>query len=488
MSENKPIAVQPVRDSASTDKSDTKVAQRQIVASEQVDHFLAYKIYPDASTLFNTGTPNFQAVKDSCHVVLDTNALLLPYNTGATSLESIRKVFAQLIERAALTVPGHVAREFVKNRPDKIKNIYSSLTDRRNKLIQLDVQKVRFPLLESLPEYQRLKEAEESINAQVAKLREEHHQAIGKIQDLVEGWNWNDPVSQVYSELFTGAVVRDLALPPDELLKNFEWRNKNRIPPGFQDHAKLNADGQPSENIIGDLVIWHTILEIGREKKTSLLFVSGDIKNDWRIQSSGKALYPRFELVDEYRRESGGFDFHMASLSELLAAFETPDEVVRELENEERVQLITHEDDTFGDAFGLAVRYIRQNYRLDEDRSLQSSDFDFIGKVGGYTVAIHVDHLTHGDALSVGELVNEHLEDVDLSQIKEWGVDTIQFLIFVPLVLRNIRFELPKVRKTGLTVRVTICSVEKSPRKMIFLQNMVFETDVQINDPPPVAP
>src|SRR5207247_10935182 len=62
----------------------------------------------------------------------------------------------------------------------------------------------------------------------------------------------------------------------------------NKVPPGYKDSAKeLGA--------AGDLIIWRTILEIGRTRKAHLVFVSGDEKADWWYRASGSVLYPRLD-------------------------------------------------------------------------------------------------------------------------------------------------------------------------------------------------
>lgn len=59
-----------------------------------------------------------------------------------------------------------------------------------------------------------------------------------------------------------------------------------------------------------------------------LIFISADEKNDWWHQSNKEGLYPRFELVDEFRRETNGQSFHIFSLSKLLQIFNASSTVI----------------------------------------------------------------------------------------------------------------------------------------------------------------
>ena len=58
------------------------------------------------------------------------------------------------------------------------------------------------------------------------------------------------------------------------------------------------------------------------------MFVSGDNKADWWHKSDKKGIYPRFELVDEFREKTGGKSFHILSLSQLLSSLDAPEEII----------------------------------------------------------------------------------------------------------------------------------------------------------------
>jgi hypothetical protein len=101
------------------------------------------------------------------------------------------------------------------------------------------------------------------------------------------------------------------------------------IPPGYKDADK--EDGG-----IGDLLIWYSILEMGQKGK-DVIFVSNEgRKGDWRYRSDNRTLYPRYELVDEFRRASGGRSFHMLEFSSFLRLFDVKESVIKEVVTEEK--------------------------------------------------------------------------------------------------------------------------------------------------------
>src|SRR5262249_54130348 len=108
-----------------------------------------------------------------------------------------------------------------------------------------------------------------------------------------------------------------------------------KLPPGYKDAGK-------DDEGIGDLLIWQTILEVAKTHGKSVIFVSADQKPDWWSKSEGSALYPRYELIDEFRRISLGQSFHIIRFSGFLDLYGASKEVVKEVQREERQSIVDH--------------------------------------------------------------------------------------------------------------------------------------------------
>jgi len=289
--------------------------------------FIANEVFPDAAAIFLASFKPLEEVKDTALVVIDTNALLVPYNVGKNSLEQIGTTYRNLVAERRLIIPGQVAREFAKHRPLKIAELFQRLSRKRSSLQEIKIGK--YPLLEGVPAYQEILQLEQKVNDTLRDYRK----AIGKLLEHIQSWEWNDPVSLLYKEIFTEEVVWDIEFDHDEMAKELERRNLHKIPPGYKDAAKKDAG-------IGDLLIWRTILEVGQKRQTNVIFVSGDVKSDWWYVSEEQALYPRYELVDEFRRVSQGASFHIVTFSRFLDLYGASKDAVEEvrLYEEERKQ------------------------------------------------------------------------------------------------------------------------------------------------------
>jgi uncharacterized protein YutE (UPF0331/DUF86 family)/exonuclease VII small subunit len=241
---------------------------------------------------------------------------------GKESLSQIRETYRKLVTATRLIVPGQVAREFANNRANKILELFQQLNRKQSSIPNL--QKGKYPLLESLSEYKETIRLEKQIDG----LLKEYKKAIANVLEHIRSWIWNDPVSLLYSELFTKDVIFELSFDKEKVQEELSRRQLHKIPPGYKDAGKDDSG-------VGDLLIWLTILEIGRSKKKDIIFVSSDQKTDWWHRIEGQALYPRYELIDEFRRESGGCSLHIIPFSSFLDLYGASESVVEEVREEE---------------------------------------------------------------------------------------------------------------------------------------------------------
>src|SRR6266851_4716350 len=308
-------------------KENEKEARGEVIEKDRIgqDLELIQTVYPDAEALFAFSLEPVEAVKDKCLFALDANALLLPYVTSAHSLEEIGKTYKELIRQDRLIVPGQAVREFAKHRPEKIGNMVKTWSDFKSKITA--VNDLTFPILENTERYENFRELRQQANNLIEKCKE----AVGDTVNMVRAWQLNDPVSSLYRELFTKGAVVDLTVDDKTIREEKERRKKNTIPPGYKDLG------------IGDLVIWQTILKVGREKQQPLVFISGEEKADWFHSSDNRTLFPRYELIDEYRRVSGGQAFYILNLAELLSLFSAPQQTVDEVKEAQKTAALKAE-------------------------------------------------------------------------------------------------------------------------------------------------
>lgn len=285
------------------------------------DIFISDSVYPDGEGIFNFSPKSLSELKKDSLVVLDTNTLLLPYSIGPNSIREIKQTYQKLVRQKRLFIPGQVAREFAKNRTNKISELFQQFN--RKKAPKYPNQG-RYPLLDEIEEYQDLLKLEQEIFA----LEKQYSQAVGKVLERIRSWGWNDPVSLIYHDLFYQGVVYEPEINREEITKDLERRQAYKLPPGYKDAGK-------DDQGIGDLLIWYSILDLAKKHKKSVLFISADQKPDWWCQSEGQPLYPRYELIDEFRRYSEGQTLGIIKFSDFVSLFGADETVVEEVRKEE---------------------------------------------------------------------------------------------------------------------------------------------------------
>lgn len=303
------------------------------------DIFIQESIYPEPEKLFQATYKTIDKIKDDCIYILDTNVLLIPYTISNKSLSEIDRIFSRLVQEKRLGIPEQVVREFVKHRPEKIKELFQALKKKRDSISKFGGE--RYPLLENDPAYIEALENQKKINNHI----EVYRQNLDIVLENIRSWNWNDPVSEMYRKLFDEQVVIKVSEKRDVIKKDLERRIVHKIPPGYKDSAK-------DDEGIGDLLIWYAVLEQGRQG-FDVVLVSGDEKGDWFYRSDKQSLYPRFELIDEFRRLSNSRTLHIVKFSYFLQLVHAEAALVQEIKREE--ELASVQSDHFSNASFLEI-------------------------------------------------------------------------------------------------------------------------------------
>ncbi|MFG0678797.1 PIN domain-containing protein [Delftia sp. WSY_7] len=269
----------------------------------------------------------FRLVKDKPNfktaiIVLDTNVLLAPYRTSTEALEAIIGAYKELKEQARLYIPAQVAREFAKNRSTVLTNLHKQIGEAKTISIN-----GKWEVLSILSSTAKSKEASEIFNEARAALKK-FRQKIEELEAEISSWQNDDPVLSAYRPLFVDDIIIDCDIEIPEMQSIRKSRFEANIPPGNKDAAK--DDGG-----VGDVLIWATILKIGKKHRQDLIFVTEENKSDWFHKAGEHKLFPRYELVEEYFRASEGHNFGIQSLSSMLKMMGADKLLVQEMATNE---------------------------------------------------------------------------------------------------------------------------------------------------------
>jgi hypothetical protein len=209
-----------------------------------------------------------------------------------------------------------VAREFASNRAEPSKRLFKTLNQYKESLNKVNIKIPDQPMLENNEDFRQLQSNLHKLKESIEAVKKSYE----RVEKNILSWNWNDPVSTLYAQIFRENIIIEVEKSKDELLKDLHRRIALKIPPGYKD-ANKGDEG------IGDLVIWQTVLEIGKKFSRHIILVTNDKKSDWFYTENNQPLYPRFELYEEYRTYTQGKTINIISFSDFLeissASFDT---------------------------------------------------------------------------------------------------------------------------------------------------------------------
>jgi hypothetical protein len=278
------------RDQAQVQEDQGKKPQGKENASP-TDPFLYRTLFPSASNVVTYTAPRISILVADCIFVPDTNVLLAPYGFGGKNLDAIAHTYQELASNDRLLVAEWCIREFGRHRTDVLLSSYQTVQAKVS--AAKSVEGFQCPMLEAIAEYGQIQNVVREIN----KLNESYKKLLGTMQDHLRDWSWDDKVSVLYRNLFPAKRIVKCAKTDGEVLKDLEYRNTHGVPPGYKDRAK-------SLNNIGDIVLWHTLLQIGAEKKTNVVLISNEEKHDWVYKTEKRVMLPRFELCYEFHEKT----------------------------------------------------------------------------------------------------------------------------------------------------------------------------------------
>jgi hypothetical protein len=234
---------------------------------------------------FTPTEEEFAKLWTDCIFAFDANVLLGLYrSTGET-----QRVFFNVLEKIAdrIFLPHQAASEYLKQRLNVISfrseqyGTIASESDKLAKTVALIVE--QHAVLDGEKIAATAKQFSENIRG-LAK------ESSKKEPDLLR----SDALLTKFAVFFETSTGEPY---PADKLKEIYLEGSHRyaqgIPPGFKD------DKKPEPGKYGDLLIWFQLIDYAKEKKKPIIFITGDVKEDWFLQHKGETLGPRPELRQE---------------------------------------------------------------------------------------------------------------------------------------------------------------------------------------------
>lgn len=230
-----------------------------------------------------------------CVFAFDANMLLNIYRYTPETQGKFFAILERLKER--IWIPHQAASEYFKRREDVIQSqlkVYDEVTAK----LDADLEKLAKQLEETYRRHPSIKI--ESVVEQIKTALAQAKSSLERDKEKHPDFSDSDPLCEKVVELFdgkTGEGFNDAELA--KIYEEAEERFKILRPPGFSD---AKNKGIPEK--YGDVVIWFELIEHAKNEKKQLVFVTDDRKEDWWVKKSGKTIFARLELLEEFQKKT----------------------------------------------------------------------------------------------------------------------------------------------------------------------------------------
>jgi len=276
------------------------------------------------SGYFEPGEKDVSRLWKNATIALDTNVLLGLYRMPEASRKEILDVLRSVGDR--IWVPYHVLVEYHSNRLSTLREEFEAAEkmEREFKAAFIEFKAVvteeKVTKRACWPDLsEKFNEIEVKAKELYAIARKERGNYIAPSQD--------DEIRDFLEELLAGKVgprpMNQEAVKAAEAIA--AQRYEDGLGPGHLDEKKDGThlvDGLIYNRQYGDYMVWAGLLDYCKQEKLqAVIFVTSDVKDDWWLDTRGKAgKKPQPELVMEMRREAGVSDFGMYTLSTFVAS------------------------------------------------------------------------------------------------------------------------------------------------------------------------
>lgn len=251
---------------------------------------------------FSYAPAEMSQIWNECLFVLDANVLLSLYRYSDSTRAELLRVFDSLKDR--LWIPHQVAFEYLNNRLSVIGEQIRHYDDAVKKTEALRKS------LESSNQHPFVSTALLKRCADVFDGLDNELQSNKKIHDArIVG----DEIKEAIEGIFAGRVGTGYSKErTEEIIVSGKARYDERIPPGFHDVKKGGDSPLFADRCrpYGDYIVWLQIIEKAKQEKKPVVFVTGDVKDDWWLSAQGKTIGPQPQLIEEFL-QSAGAAFHM---------------------------------------------------------------------------------------------------------------------------------------------------------------------------------
>lgn len=252
--------------------------------------------------------PNLAQEELNCLFVLDSHALIAPYNLPDWESE-IEGVLRTLANEDRLFVSQHSLYQSSQERTSLLKVNYQRLLLWKQRIERpLQEHGNEFPLLRFSPELSDVMTTWANLSTATRTYIDSLDSALRRIQK----WSWTDSITSLYRDLFSSErIIQHQPSSPQGPSNSADENSRSLVE--FTDRH-LN-------------MLWRSLLSFSTERGKSIVLVTSVHNEEWIVSMEGTAFGIRPELFYEFKQATKQ-NLYAVSFSQFLAIHSVPKEVI----------------------------------------------------------------------------------------------------------------------------------------------------------------
>lgn len=244
---------------------------------------------------------DFREIWNDSYIIVDTNILLNFYRYSKDTKDTLIDILEK--KKGRLILHEIVLKEFFRNRY-KVINEHCKIIDSLNEIFkEMKVSTIK----EKIKSFRHTNLNKDNLISIIEVFESELKNEFEKCEII--NFSDEDPILRQIINLFNNKMI--LEFNDDEKSEEVqiaENRFLNNFPPGYKDANKTGEtkESNPIDEYrkYNDYFIWKQMINLSKQDKKNIIFVTDDIKEDWFRKNNGRVIGPREELLNEFYNET----------------------------------------------------------------------------------------------------------------------------------------------------------------------------------------
>jgi len=256
--------------------------------------------------------PPLENIWNDCVLVIDTNVFINLLKYPENTYNTVLNIIKEYIKQERFFVPYTVCEEVIKQLDSSLREVNSAYTtiDRKIDKLKSDISTLFHGLQNQTYPISDTEEVLKIIENYSNKMKTEISLKKEKQKDIKE-------LRKTISELLNNVGEPYSDNKKAEIIKELDYKYKKKTVPGWADLPSKEQD-----NKYNDGLIWYQTKDFAKEKNVNILFVTGDISEDWFNIENDKKRTQKQPIINDFMHDTNQI-IHILPITDFIDEYDS---------------------------------------------------------------------------------------------------------------------------------------------------------------------